>query len=44
MKDGFIKVAAGTPDVQVADCEFNADKIIEMVHEMEDQHRSYNME
>ena len=21
MKDGFIKVAAGTPDVQVADCE-----------------------
>lgn len=24
MKDGFIKVAAGTPDVQVADCEFNA--------------------
>ena len=35
MKDGFIKVAAGTPDVQVADCEFNADKIIEMVHEME---------
>ena len=37
MKDGFIKVAAGTPDVQVADCEFNADKIIEMVHEMEEQ-------
>ena len=37
MKDGFIKVAAGTPDVQVADCEFNADKIIEVVHEMEEQ-------
>ena len=28
MKDGFIKVAAGTPDVQVADCEFNAAEII----------------
>ena len=37
MKDGFIKVAAGTPDVQVADCEFNADKIIEMAKEMEKQ-------
>ena len=35
MKDGFIKVAAGTPDVQVADCEFNADEIIKMVREME---------
>lgn len=35
MKDGFIKVAAGTPDVQVADCEFNASEIIKMVHEME---------
>ena len=35
MKDGFIKVAAGTPDVQVADCEFNAAEIIKMVREME---------
>ena len=35
MKDGFIKVAAGTPDVQVADCEFNAGEIIKMVREME---------
>ena len=34
MKDGFIKVAAGTPDVQVADCEFNAAEIIKMVREM----------
>lgn len=23
MKDGFIKVAAGTPDIKVADCEYN---------------------
>ena len=35
MKDGFIKVAAATPDVRVADCEFNATEIICMVHEME---------
>ena len=37
MKDGFIKVAAGTPDVRVADCEFNASEIIRMVHDMEEQ-------
>ena len=37
MKDGFIKVAAGTPDVRVADCEFNATEIIRMVHEMEEK-------
>ena len=40
MKDGFIKAAAGTPDVRVADCEFNATEIIRMVHEMEEQGRS----
>ena len=34
MKDGFIKVSAGTPDVRVADCEYNAGEIICMVHEM----------
>ena len=34
MKDGFIKAAAGTPDVRVADCEFNATEIIRMVHEL----------
>ena len=37
MKDGFIKVAAATPDVRVADCEFNATEIIRMVREMEEQ-------
>ena len=35
MKDGFIKVSAGTPDVRVADCEYNADQIIAMIVEME---------
>ncbi len=28
MKDGFIKVAAVTPEIRVADCEFNAKSII----------------
>ena len=28
MKDGFLKVAACTPDVHVADCVYNADEII----------------
>ena len=37
MKDGFIKVAAATPDVRVADCEYNATEIIRMIHEMEKQ-------
>lgn len=31
MKDGFIKVAACTPEIKVADVEFNADKIIEQI-------------
>lgn len=30
MKDGFIKVAAATPEIHVADCVFNADHIIEL--------------
>ena len=37
MKDGFIKVSAATPDVRVGDCEYNADEIIRMVYEMEEQ-------
>lgn len=37
MKDGFIKVSAGTPDVRVADCEYNAGEIIRMVHEMAEE-------
>ncbi|NLZ45728.1 MAG: NAD(+) synthase [Clostridiales bacterium] len=31
MKNGFIKVSACTPEIRVADCNFNADKIIEMI-------------
>ena len=33
MKDGFIKIACATPDVKVADCGYNADRIIEMITE-----------
>ena len=33
MKDGFIKIACATPDVRVADCFYNADRIIEMITE-----------
>lgn len=31
MKDGFIKVAAGTPDIRVADCEYNRAEITALI-------------
>ncbi|MCR4645458.1 MAG: NAD(+) synthase [Oscillospiraceae bacterium] len=33
MKDGFIKIACATPDVRVADCRYNADRIIALIYE-----------
>ncbi len=33
MNDGFIKTAAATPEIRVADCEYNADKIIGLIAE-----------
>ncbi len=33
MFDGFIKVAAATPKIRVADCEYNADAIIALMNE-----------
>ena len=33
MKDEFIKIACATPDVRIADCGYNADRIIEMITE-----------
>lgn len=33
MKDGFIKVCCVTPDIRVADCEYNADNIIRNIKE-----------
>ena len=35
MKDGFIKIACATPEVKVADCRTNADRIIELIREAE---------
>ena len=37
MKDGFIKVAAATPDIQVADCVHKTGEIIEKAKEMSRQ-------
>lgn len=31
MRDGFIKAAAGTPNIRVADCEYNAGQIIALM-------------
>ena len=33
MKDGFIKIACATPDVRVADCDYNAEQIIALTKE-----------
>ena len=34
MKNGFIKVAAATPDLRVADCSYNANEIISITNEL----------
>lgn len=33
MKDGFIKIACACPEVRVADCDYNADRIIGLIKE-----------
>ena len=35
MKHGFIKVAAATPRVTVADCKANGEEILRAIREME---------
>lgn len=37
MKDGFLKVAAVTPAIRVADCPYNAEKIRDLAREAADQ-------
>ena len=37
MKDGFITVAAGTPQIRVADCHYNAEQIFTMMREADKQ-------
>lgn len=33
MRDGFIKEAAGTPKIRVADCRFNAEQVFTLMRE-----------
>lgn len=33
MKDGFIRAGAATPEIKVADCDYNAEKIISLINE-----------
>jgi len=37
---GFVKVAAASPSVKVANCEYNVNEIIRLIHEAESQHVS----
>lgn len=37
MRDGFIKVAAGTPKIRVADCRYNAEQIFSLMREASKQ-------
>lgn len=37
MKDGFIKVAAATPDIKVCDCPYNSGNIIKMINQANEQ-------
>ena len=37
MKDGFVRVAAGTPKVRVADCAYNTENIIALMREAEEK-------
>jgi len=37
MRDGFVKVAVGTPKVRVADCDYNAEQSIAMIRQAAEQ-------
>ena len=37
MKDGFIKVAAASPVIKVADCEYNAERVIDCIREADEK-------
>ena len=37
MKDGFLKVAAATPAIRVADCPYNAEKVRDLAREAADK-------
>ena len=33
MQDGFVKIAAATPDLRVADCAYNASEIVKLARQ-----------
>ena len=37
MRNGFVKVAAGTPEIRVADCAYNADQIAALMKQSAEQ-------
>ncbi len=37
MRDGFVKVAAGTPKIRVADCRYNAEQIFTLMRQADQQ-------
>ena len=37
MRDGFVKVAAGTPSIRVADCRYNAESCFTLMREADRQ-------
>lgn len=38
MRHGFIKIAAATPHITVADCKANGEEILQKIREMEKEH------
>ena len=37
MRDGFLKIAVSTPDLKVADCQFNKEQLVKKAKEMDDK-------
>jgi len=37
LKDGFVRVAAGVPEIRVADCEYNASQVIALMEQAAEQ-------
>ena len=37
MRDGYVKVAAGTPKINVADCRYNAEQVFTLMREADKQ-------
>ena len=37
MKDGFVKVAAASPSIRVADTDYNAEKILDCIRDADDR-------